>query len=705
MTQPVPPRPRKDPKRTEQLGRVRVDDYAWMKDDDWQQVLHDPSKVKAEVREHLVAENAYVAAVLGGTQPLQDKMFEEMKGRIKEDDASVPDADGPFEYFSRYELSAQHPRHVRRPRGATEGEELLLDEEAGSKGHAYYAVGAASHSPDHALYAWAEDVQGSEYYRIYVKDLATGETLPDVIDNAYGALTFSPDSAWLYWVWRDENARPSKVFRRPARGGPNGEGGDALIYEEPDEGMFIGVDVTADRSHILISARNQGTSEFWLIPASDPTAAPVVAEPRREGVRYSLGRWDGRWTIRTNDDGAVDFKLMTSNAAIPSKQTWREFVAHQSGRLIAAVGSFKSHLVRLERENAIDRIIVRDLAGEEHAIAFDEPAYALGLSGGYEYDTTLIRFVYQSPTTPRQTFDYDMATRQRTLRKTQEIPSGHDPARYETRRLYAKAPDGADVPITVLMLKGTPLDGSAPLMLYGYGAYGIPQEASFSIRNLSLVDRGWIWAIAHIRGGSDKGWGWFLDGRGFKKKNTFTDFIACADHLVAEGYGTAGRVAAYGGSAGGLLMGAIANLRPELWGAIIAAVPFVDVLNTMSDTSLPLTPPEWPEWGNPLNDDAAYDYIASYSPYDNVGANPYPPILATGGLSDPRVTWWEPEKWIARLRELSTSASPMLLKINMEAGHGGASGRFDFLKEIALDYAFAVWAIEGVGAIQGEGQA
>jgi oligopeptidase B len=700
MTQPVPPRPRKDPKRIEQLGRVRVDDYAWMKDDDWRQVLHDPAKVKAEVREHLVAENAYVAAVLGGTQALQDQMFEEMKGRIKEDDASVPDPDGAFEYFTRYELGAQHPRHLRQPRGGG-GEELLLDEAARSEGHAYYSVGGAEHSPDHALYVWSEDVQGSEYYRIYVRDLAGGEVLGAPIENANGDFTFSPDGAWLFWVWRDENARPSKIFRRAARGGPGAD--DALIYEEPDEGMFIGVSVSADRSHILIHAQNQGTSEAWLIPAGDPTAAPVVAEPRRDGVRYSLGRWDGRWTIRTNDDGAVDFKLMTSDAAVPAKSTWRELIAHEPGRLIAGSASFKNHLVRLERENAVDQLVVRDLTGAEHAIAFDEPAYALSLSGGYEYDTSLTRFVYQSPTTPRQTFDYDMASRTRTLRKTQEIPSGHDPSRYETRRLYAKAADGAEVPITVLMLKGTPLDGSAPLLLYGYGAYGIPQEASFSIRNFSLVDRGWIWATAHIRGGSDKGWGWFLDGRGFKKTNTFTDFIACADHLVAEGYGTAGRVAAYGGSAGGMLMGAIANLRPELWGAIIAAVPFVDVLNTMSDTSLPLTPPEWPEWGNPLQDEAAYDYIASYSPYDNVAAKPYPAILATGGLADPRVTWWEPEKWIARLRERSTSDSPMLLKINLEAGHGGASGRFDFLKEIALDYAFAVWAIQAPGAIQASG--
>ena len=692
MSKPLPPRPRQDPKRIEQLGRVRVDEYHWMKDDDWQQVLHDPSKVKAEVREHLVAENAYTAAVLAGTEDLQAQMFSEMKGRIKEDDDTVPSPDGAFEYFARYEVGAQHPQHLRRPRGGNSEGEVLLDEQARSAGHAYYSVGHAMHTADHALYAWAEDTQGSEYYRIFVRDLATGEVLPEVIDNAYGDFCFSACGAWLFWIWRDENARPSKVFRRPARGGE-----DALVYEEPDDGMFLGVGLADDRSHVLIGSQNQETSEVRLIPAADPTAEPVAVEPRREGIRYSLDRWDGRWVIRTNDDGAVDFKLMVSDAAVPARETWRELIGHAPGRLIAGVAAYAGHLVRLERENATDRIVVRDLTGAEHAISFDEAAYALSLNPGLEYDTTVTRFVYQSPTTPRQWFDYDMASRARTLRKTQEIPSGHDPAAYETRRLYAKAADGQDVPITVLMRKGTPLDGSAPLLVYGYGSYGFPQEATFSIRNFSLVDRGWIWAIAHIRGGSDKGWGWFLDGRKFNKINTFTDFIACAEHLVAEGYGTKGRVAAYGGSAGGMLMGAIVNMRPDLWGAIIAAVPFVDVLNTMSDTTLPLTPPEWPEWGNPLKDAAAYDYIASYSPYDNVAAQPYPPILATGGLSDPRVTWWEPEKWVARLRAHTTSANPVLLKINLEAGHGGASGRFDFLKEIALDYAFAVWAIEGDG--------
>jgi oligopeptidase B len=390
----------------------------------------------------------------------------------------------------------------------------------------------------------------------------------------------------------------------------------------------------------------------------------------------------------------VDFKLSVSPAAIPGKATWRDWIPHRPGHYITGFAAYAGHLVRAERVNALDRLVVTARDGAEHVVDFDEEAYALNLETGYEYDTPTTRFVYQSPTTPRQTFDYDLTTRARTLRKTQEVPSGHDPARYVARRLFARAPDGEEVPITLLMRKDTPQDGSAPVLLYGYGAYGHAMEPAFSIRNLSLVDRGWIWATAHIRGGSDKGWGWFLDGRKDRKPNSFTDFISCAEHLATEGYASPGRIAAYGGSAGGMLMGAVANVRPDLWGAVIAAVPFVDVLNTMSDTTLPLTPPEWPEWGNPIEDAAAYDLIASYSPYDQVAAKAYPPILATGGLSDPRVTYWEPAKWVAKLREVSSGEAPILLKINMEAGHGGASGRFDFLKEIALDYAFAIWALE-----------
>jgi oligopeptidase B len=432
-----------------------------------------------------------------------------------------------------------------------------------------------------------------------------------------------------------------------------------------------------------------------LLSAADPLGEPRVVEPRCEGVRYELDHWDGRFVILTNADGAVDYKLVWADESDLSKASWRDWVGHRPGRYIVGMTAHKDWFVRLERVDANNRIVIAQRGSlAEHAIAFDEPAHALGIEEGYEFDTPILRFVYQSPTTPRSTFDYDMATRERTLRKTQDVPSGHDPANYVARRLHATASDGASVPITVLMRADTPLDGSAPLLLYGYGAYGLSMEPSFSIRSLSLVDRGWIWATAHIRGGTEKGYGWFLDGRGEKKPNTFTDFIACAEHLNTQGYGAAGRNVAYGGSAGGMLMGAVANLRPDLWAGIIAAVPFVDVLNTMSDASLPLTPPEWPEWGNPLIDARAYDAIAAYSPYDNVHDAPYPAVLATGGLSDSRVTYWEPAKWVAKLREHTTSGAPVLLKINMDAGHGGSAGRFDFLKEIALDYAFAIWAAD-----------
>ena len=687
----APPVAEVRPERIEQLGRVRVDDYAWMKDANWREVLRNPAAIKPDVKAYLQAENAYVDAMLADTRPLQAQMFEEMKGRIKQDDSSVPAPDGPFDYYARYAQGAQHPVYGRRPRGQSDGEQVLLDADAEAQGKAFFQVNAAEHSPDHALFAYAVDEQGSEVCRILVKDLGTGEVLAQPVESSTGDFCWSPDSQWLFWIWRDAEGRPARLYRRPARGGA---ADDALVYEELDDGFFMGVGVTSSDAYIVLGLGNQETSEALIIPASDPTAAPVVVEPRTEGLRYDVEHWDGQFVIRTNADGAIDFKLVTAPQATPGRAHWRALIGHEPGRFIAGISAFKNHLVRLERVDANNRIVIRTRQGEEHAVDFAEEAYALGLEGGYEYDTPVMRFVYQSPTTPRQWFDYDMATRARTLRKTQEIPSGHDPSLYVARRLHARAADGAEVPITVLMRADTPLDGSAPLLLYGYGSYGMAMDASFSIRNLSLVDRGWIWAIAHIRGGSEKGWGWFQDGRGAKKTNTFTDFIACAEHLTAEGYGSKGRIVAYGGSAGGMLMGAVANLRPDLWAGIIAAVPFVDVLNTMSDVDLPLTPPEWPEWGNPLKDEEAYDRIAGYSPYDNVAALPYPAVLATGGLSDPRVTYWEPAKWAAKLRASTTSDSPILLKINMDAGHGGASGRFEFLKEIALDYAFAVWAVD-----------
>jgi oligopeptidase B len=692
-TAPTPPVAPRHPKRIEQLGRVRTDDYAWMKDENWRQVLHDPGALRQDIRAHLEAENAYTKAMLASTEPLQAQLFEEMRGRIKADDASVPAPDGQFEYYVRYESGAQHPRHVRRFRSAAAKEEVLIDADALAKGKAYFNLAHAEHSPDHSLFAWAADEQGSEIYRVHVKALASSEVLGEPIEQCTGDFCWSEDSGWLFWIWRDAEGRPAKVFRRPARGGV---ADDVLVYEEPDDGFFLHVHRSSSGAYIVIGAGNHETSETWLIPCADPTSAPRLVEKRQEGVLYDVEHWDGRFVVRTNADEAVDFKLMWADEADPSKASWRELVAHQPGRMIEGVSAFSGHLVRSEISDATDRIVVTERGTlAEHAIAFDEEAYALAIDGGYEHDTTKLRFVYQSPTTPRQWFDYDMAQRTRILLKTQEIPSGHDPERYVVRRLRARASDGAEIPITVLHRRGTPADGGAPLLLYGYGAYGLSMPASFSITRLSLVDRGWIFAVAHIRGGSEKGRGWFLDGRRFKKKNSFTDFVACAEHLIESGYGRAGRIVAQGGSAGGMLMGAIANLRPDLFAGVVAEVPFVDVLNTISDEDLPLTPPEWPEWGDPIRDKTAYDYISSYSPYDNVAPRPYPAILATGGLSDPRVTYWEPAKWVARLREAGKAARPVLLKMNMDAGHGGASGRFDHLKDPARAFAFAIWALEG----------
>jgi oligopeptidase B len=693
MSSPTPPRAPKLPRRICLHGREREDDYAWLRDENWQNVLRDPALIRDDIRTHLVAENAYVQAIMSGSETLQAALFDEMKGRIKEDDSSVPAPDGAWDYYLRFEAGAQHPIHARRPRARADGEQVLINADAmalASKqaGHSFFKVGAGEHSPNHELYAYSVDEQGSEVWSVRVRDLATGADLADPIGDCYGDFSFSPDSRFLFWVWRDDNGRPAKVFRRPARGGD-----DVLVYEEPDDGFFLHLGVTESRSHILIVAGSHETNETWTIPAANPAAAPTLFAAREEAILYSITHWDGRWAILTNADDAVDFKIMVCDEAGTARSAWRDFIAHTPGRYLEQTHAFRDHLVRLERVDALPQIVLRNRAGEEHVIAQDEEAYALSLEGGFEYDTAVVRYRYNSPTTPHQWFDYDMGARTKVLRKTQDIPSGHDPAQYRTRRLNARAPDSALVPITLTMRADLAPDGAAPCLLYGYGAYGISQEATFSIRALSLVNRGWVFAQAHTRGGADKGFGWYLDGKREKKPNTFTDFIACAEHLIDAGYAAKGRIVAYGGSAGGMLMGAAANLRPDLWAGIVAAVPFVDVLTTMSDETLPLTPPEWPEWGNPRESVADYDLIASYSPYDKVSAQPYPAILATGGLADPRVTYWEPAKWAAKLRELTTSDRPIGLKINLDSGHAGAAGRFDYLKEIALDYAFAIKSI------------
>ena len=685
----APPAAHRQPVRITQHGHTRTDDYAWMKDPDWQRVLRDPACLRHDIATHLRQENAYCAAVLRPTEALQASIEGEMKQRLEPNEMSPPVPDGPWEYYARFAPGAEHPVHGRRPRGSEDGEQILIDVEALARGHAYYVVASAQHSPDHLLFAYAEDAQGSEIYRIQVRDLETGTLLSDPVQSATGDFAFSPDSRYLFWIFRDEHGRPRRVYRRPARGGE-----DVLVYDEADPGFFIGVSVSASREWIMITCGDQETSETRLIAAADPTAEPRLVAAREKGVRYSLSHWRDRFIIRTNLDGAIDFKLMVAPAGDPARANWRDWLTHRPGHFIVHASAFRDHLVRVERAEANSIIVVTDAGGETHQIEAEEDAYRLSLDHAYEHDTALLRTSYQSPTTPRQWFEYDMNRRTRRLLKSQQIPSGHDPALYRAERLQAPAPDGAMVPVTVLRRRDTRLDGSAPLLLYGYGSYGHALEAGFSTRALSLVDRGWLHATAHVRGGSEKGWGWFLDGRGARKPNSFTDFIACAEHLIASGHGSAGRIVAQGGSAGGLLMGAVANLCPELFAGIVAQVPFVDVLNTMSDTSLPLTPPEWPEWGNPIEDAAAYRVIAGYSPYDNIAARPYPAILALAGLSDPRVTYWEPAKWVARLREMSTGSAPILLRTNMEAGHGGASGRFDSLKEAAMIQAFAIWCVE-----------
>ena len=678
----------KKPKTITQLGRTRTDEYHWMKDDNWQEVLKDPAALRADIREHLLKENAWFDACMADTKALQARLFEEMKGRLPDDDSSAPVPDGPWAYYSRFDKGAQQRLHARRPLDGGR-EEILLDINALAEGKTYFDVGTTTHSPDHRMFAWTEDTAGAGIYRIRVKDIGTGKMLGTPMDGAAGDFVFSPDSQYIFWTWQDENARPVKIFRRPARGGE-----DTVVYEETDPGMFLGVTVSASRNFILIVIQNHETAEHRIIPASQPLATPIVFAERRTAELYMPVDFDGRWYIRTNAGGAVDFKIMSTPHDTTGRQAWEEFVPHEPGRYIASLTASRDHLVRLERQNALPRIVIRHRDGTEHAIAQDEAAYALELEEAHAYGSATIRFVYESPTTPRQWIDYDMTTRTRTLCKAQQVPSGHDPSRYRVERFSIKARDGAEIPVTLLALKATKPGSGAPMMLYGYGSHGWGVEAGFGISRLSLVDRGWIYAIAHVRGGDEKGRRWFEGGRKKTKMNTFTDFIAVAEGLVARGDARRGKIVSYGASAGGLLVGAVANLAPEgLFGGHIAVVPFVDVLNTMSDPSLPLTPPEWPEWGNPIENPEDYDTILAYSPYDQVAPRRYPPIYASGGLTDSRVTYWEPAKWIARLRDRAPHGGPYFLATNMTAGHTGSAGRYDGLRDGARDYAFALKAV------------
>jgi len=684
---PVPPTADKRPVATTVHGVTLVDEFAWLRAEHWQEVMRDPSVLPADIRAHLEAENAHTRTIMADTEALQADLFREMKARIKEDDSSVPAADGPFAYYTSYVTGGQYPRLCRRPRSG-EPEEILLDGNAEAAGKAYWQLGATAHSPDHRLLAYALDDKGSELFTVRVRDLATGRDLADEIPDTRGSVVWSKDASTLFYVRLDAQQRPLFVYRHKI-GTPAAD--DVLVYEEADTGFFVGVGQTQSGDFVLIEAHDHETTEAHLIDAAQPESAPRLVAARIRGHEYAVDHHGDRLIITTNSGDAEDFRICTAPLATPGMDSWIELVPHIPGRLILETIVYKEHLTRLEREGGLPRIVIRRFAdGAEHVVAFDEEAYALGVSAGYEYDTTTLRFTYSSMTTPAQVYDYDVERRARVLRKTQEVPSGHDPSRYVTRRLHARATDGALVPLSLLYRRDTPLDGSAPLFLYGYGSYGISIPASFSTTRLSLVDRGFVFAIAHVRGGKDKGYRWYTDGKHRKKLNTFTDFIAAAEHLATERFTTRGRIVANGGSAGGMLMGAIANMAPELFLGVIADVPFVDVLNTMLDKDLPLTPPEWPEWGNPIESPEDFEIIRAYSPYDNVAAKAYPHILAFAGLTDPRVTYWEPAKWVARLRDRRTNDNLLILKTNMEAGHGGASGRFEQLKEIAFDYAFAL---------------
>jgi len=665
----------------------RVDLYAWLRADNWQQVMRDPAALAPDIRAYLEAENAYTVAAMRGTERLQDTLFQEMKGRIKEDDSTVPSPDGDWAYFRSYVTGGQHPLFCREPRNGGP-KEVLLDGNRLAEGLAYFDIGGVAQSPDHRLVAYCADDKGSEYYTLKLRDLATGQDLSDSIPDMAGQPVWSADRQWLFYSRLDENHRPRRIYRH--RLGSPAEN-DVLVYEEPDIGFSVSVGETSSRRFIILQSGDHQTSEIRLIDAENVEAKPILVAAREPGHEYSVEHHGNRLIISTNSSGAEDFRIVEAPLAAPGRENWREIEPHRQGRLIIDVLVLRDFLVRLEREQGLPQILIRRWRdGEEHGIAFDEEAYALGVVPGFEFDTTVLRFNYSSMTTPGQVFDYDMATRERSLRKTQDVPSGHRPADYITRRVFAPLEDGELVPISLLYRADTPLDGSAPLLLYGYGAYGISMPASFSTNRLSLVDRGFVYAVAHIRGGKDKGYRWYREGRRGLKVNTFTDFIAAGRYLAASKFTSTGNIVAHGGSAGGMLMGAVANMAPELFKGIIAEVPFVDVLTTMLDDSLPLTPPEWPEWGNPIASSVDYLTIANYSPYDNVKAQAYPHILALAGLTDPRVTYWEPAKWVAKLRAHRTDDNLLLLRTNMEAGHGGASGRFDRLKEIAFAYAFAL---------------
>lgn len=674
-----PPVAAKKPHSISHHGVTITDDYAWLRDPGYPEVK-DP-----EILAHLEAENAWFQAHMAPRQPLIDQLFAEMRGRIKEADKSVPQKDGNWVYWIEYEEGAEYKKWWRRPIDAADdgsADELLLDEVALAQGHDYFRLGAISVSNDGRMLAWSVDDNGSERFTARIKVIASGEILPDEIPGTNSGLIWVKGDTGLVYSLANENWRTDNV-RLHWLGQPLNQ--DVELYHEDDEGFRAGAALSANEKWLIVSTGDHETSEVRLIPADDPLQAPILVRPREKGVEYDVDLHGEMLFVHTNDTHE-NFRLATAPLADPAD--WTTLIAGSDDFYLTGFELFRDFYVVEGRVRGLDRIEVRyyDDPARIEPIAFPEASYEASLGDNPEWATQTLRVGYESMVSPSSVFDYDVPSRTLTRLKVQEIPSGYDASLYETARLDIPARDGTLVPVSVVWRKDRPAGG--PLHLYGYGAYGIAIGPGFSTTRLSLLDRGMAYAIAHIRGGDDLGRGWYKAGKLDARTNTFNDFIDVARGLIDHGFTTAGRISASGGSAGGELMGAVINQAPDLFGAVVADVPFVDVLATMLDESLPLTPGEWPEWGNPIDDAAAFHLIRSYSPYDQVKPQAYPPLMVTAGLNDPRVTYWEPAKWVARLRELKTDSNPLIFKTNMGAGHGGKSGRFESLKEAAEEFAF-----------------
>ena len=662
-----------------------IDNYSWIKQKDWKEVILNPSKLNAQVKKYLDEENLFKENQLKDINDVEKKLFEELKSKIKNEDNSVPKKDGNYFYGYKYNKNSEYPIYYRK-NITNNSEEIILDCEKKSKTHTYFNVASISHSHDHKHVAYNIDTNGSEYFSIFIEDIQKKELLSPEIKNTTGDIVWSLDNKYIFYVRLDQNHRPTKVFQHKI--GSNSEK-DLLIYEEKDPSFFCSINLSKTKNYLFIRTADHETSEYLFINLKLNEIIPTLFKKREKKIEYDLEHHEKFFLISTNVDNAKNFKIMISHEE--SYQKWEEFVPYEKVNLILDFILLKNWLIRLERTEGSENIIILNLNNkDQHKISFDEEAYNLSLDHGYEYEADTFRYSYSSPTTPKSVFDYDCKSKKQELKKTQEVPSGHNKDNYICKKIFATAHDNEKIPITIFYKKGIKLDSNNYLLLYGYGSYGISIPSNFSTNRLSLIDRGIVYAIAHIRGGKEKGYEWYENGKLLNKKNTFLDFISCAEKLCEDKYTSPKKIVAQGGSAGGLLMGYIANERPDLFLGIIAQVPFVDICNTMLDEDLPLTVTEIPEWGDIKNDKKSFLYVKSYSPYDNVKKQNYPHMLVTGGISDPRVTYWEMTKWVAKLRENKTDNNLLLLHMNMTAGHSGASGRFDYLKEIAMEYGFVL---------------